>query len=85
MAISKVVYAGTTLVDLTADTVTAERLMVGCTAHTPDGEQVTGTLFSGYPEMIILPMSDTLKDSSGNIINDSAGRPIEDIKRYKRL
>lgn len=43
MAINKVVYGSTTLIDLTADTVTADKLLSGFTAHTQAGEQVTGT------------------------------------------
>ena len=43
MAISKVVYGGNTLLDLTADTVTAEKLLKGYTAHAADGEPITGT------------------------------------------
>lgn len=44
MAISKVVYGGTTLIDLTADTVAAETLVSGTTAHKADGMAVTGSL-----------------------------------------
>lgn len=44
MAISKVVYGGTTLIDLTADTVAASTLVSGTTAHKADGASVTGTL-----------------------------------------
>lgn len=43
MAISKVVYGGRTLIDLTADTITADKLKKGYTAHGADGEPVTGT------------------------------------------
>lgn len=43
MAISKVVYGGETLIDLTADTVTKEKLLKGATAHGADGEPITGT------------------------------------------
>lgn len=43
MAISKVVYSGETLIDLTADTVKAEHLIKGYTAHGADGELITGT------------------------------------------
>ena len=43
MAISKVVYAGETLVDLTSDTVTANALKEGYTAHDKAGNPVTGT------------------------------------------
>ena len=37
MAVNKVVYAGQTLVDLTADTVTSDALRQGYTAHSADG------------------------------------------------
>lgn len=42
MAISKVVYGGTTLIDLTADTVKKEHLLEGYIAHGADGEKITG-------------------------------------------
>lgn len=43
MAISKVVYGGTTLIDLTSDTITADKLLKGVTAHGKDGEPITGS------------------------------------------
>lgn len=43
MANSKIVYFGETLIDLTADTITADKLLSGITAHGKDGEPVTGT------------------------------------------
>lgn len=43
MAISKVIYGGDTLIDLTSDTVEASKLLKGITAHGADGELVTGT------------------------------------------
>lgn len=43
MAISKVIYGGQTLIDLTADTVEADKLLVGVKAHGANGELVTGT------------------------------------------
>lgn len=42
MATSKVIYGGKTLIDLTADTVTKEKLLKGYTAHGADGEPVVG-------------------------------------------
>lgn len=42
MAISKVVFGGETLLDLTNDTVTADKLLTGFTAHGKDGEAITG-------------------------------------------
>ncbi|MBR1439191.1 MAG: hypothetical protein IJ587_11720 [Synergistaceae bacterium] len=43
MAVSKVVYGSTPLIDLTGDTVTANALAYGITAHGADGEAITGT------------------------------------------
>lgn len=43
MAISKVIYGGNTLIDLTGDTVTADKLKSGYKAHGADGEVITGT------------------------------------------
>lgn len=42
-AISKVVYGNTPLIDLTADTVEASKLLKDYTAHGADGELITGT------------------------------------------
>ena len=51
MAVSKVVYGGRTLIDLTGDNITADKLKSGYTAHGADGEiayvrgkKVTGTM-----------------------------------------
>lgn len=43
MAISKVIYGGNTLIDLTSDTVVANKLLTGYKAHGADGEPITGT------------------------------------------
>ena len=43
MAINKVIYGGNTLIDLTGDTVTADKLLADYTAHGKDGEAITGT------------------------------------------
>lgn len=44
MAVNKVVYGTTVLVDLTSDTVTASNLESGTTAHDKSGKLVTGTM-----------------------------------------
>ena len=44
---NKVVYGTTVLVDLTGDTVTADKLLKGATAHDASGEPITGTLEPG--------------------------------------
>lgn len=41
--ISKVVYGGKTLIDLTADTVTADKILSTYTAHDKSGAQIVGT------------------------------------------
>ena len=43
MAINKVIYGGTTLIDLTSDTITADKLAYGITAHDKSGSAITGT------------------------------------------
>lgn len=43
MAKSKIVFGGEVLMDLTADTIKADKLLVGYTAHGADGESITGT------------------------------------------
>ena len=44
MAVNKVIYGHNVLVDLTADTVTADKLLNGVTAHDSTGAQVHGTM-----------------------------------------
>lgn len=43
MGYSKVIYGGKVLIDLTSDTVAADKLLRGFTAHGADGELVNGT------------------------------------------
>lgn len=43
MAVSKVVYGGQTLIDLTGDNITADKLKKGYTAHGSNGEVINGT------------------------------------------
>lgn len=42
MGKSKIIFGGEVLIDLTADTVTADNLLKGFTAHGKDGEPITG-------------------------------------------
>lgn len=42
MGTSKVIYGGKVLIDLTADTITKGKLLVGYTAHGADGEPIEG-------------------------------------------
>jgi len=47
MAKNKIIYNGNTLIDLTGDTVTADKLMQGYTAHDRTGALITGTATGG--------------------------------------
>lgn len=48
MAINKVVYDGTTLIDLSSDTLSsADQLMQGIVAHDRTGAVITGTILDG--------------------------------------
>ena len=44
MSVSKVIYNGQTLIDLTSDTVTPVGMLQGVTAHGANGESITGTM-----------------------------------------
>lgn len=44
MGVSKFVYEGSTKFDLTADTVAADKLLSGVTAHNAAGNPITGTV-----------------------------------------
>lgn len=44
MAINKIIYSGQTLLDLTGDSVAANKLISGETAHDKSGAVITGTL-----------------------------------------
>lgn len=59
MAANKVVLAnGTTLIDLTSDTVAAGSLLSGATAHDASGAAITGTLIvNGYYVLSSAPSS----------------------------
>ena len=76
MAISKVVYGGNTLIDISGDTVNAARLKAGYTAHNSAGNKVTGTLEPGYNEETLLwQNSDSSKSFAKN--NNYYIAPIE--------
>lgn len=69
--VNKVVYDGSTLIDLTADTVTAETLLEGYTAHDASGALITGTA----PESVEPPI---WQDSDGYVhVSDTATAPCE--------
>lgn len=46
--INKVVYGNITLIDITEDTVTANKMISGITAHDKSGSTITGTMPKAY-------------------------------------
>lgn len=82
MAVNKIEYGDKVLIDLTSDTVTADKLMNGVTAHKADGTVIVGTMFSGYPDTYMV--TDALRDSNGNDILDNSGDIIQGQMKYKR-
>jgi hypothetical protein len=83
MAVNKVVYNQSTLIDLTSDTVTEDTLLKGCTAHKSDGTIVTGKMFEGYPSEYIL--YESIRDSSGDSIADNLNSVIQGKTVYKKV
>ena len=72
MPINKVLYGTQVLMDLTEDTVTADKLAKGETAHDASGEQITGTLETesgdfppdeDFAEMILMAADSLQRDS----------------------
>lgn len=59
MAVNKVVYGNNTLIDISRDTVTAETLASGVTAHNARGEAITGTMTAGGGGVVGKPYIDT--------------------------
>jgi len=51
--VNKVQFGNTTLIDLTSDTVTADKLLQGYTAHDRTGALITGTAFGGGNDFIV--------------------------------
>lgn len=70
------------IIDLTEDTVTADKIISGFKAHTADGKVVVGTLFEGYPEEQTFFCA--MHDSDGNVVTDSFGNVIKTRVVYRR-
>lgn len=78
MAVNKVVYGTTVLVDLTEDTVTPQTLLLGNRAHGADGQIVNGTLTGSETGILVkLPgLSATYASSTSVTINISGKTSI---------
>ena len=69
MAVSKVDYGTTTLIDLTGDTVTADKLLAGYTAHGADGEAITGTMEPGVDTSDATATSNDMREGATAYVN----------------
>lgn len=70
MAVNKVVLGNNTLVDLTGDTVTADKLAVGATAHASNGEVVNGTLDTYTKTEIDSLLDDKISEYSDAVLGN---------------
>lgn len=73
MANNKVIYDGTTLIDLTSDTVTPDTLLTGATAHDASGAQITGTATGGGDLSDITTNINGLLKGAGGKVTQAAG------------
>ena len=64
MAISKIILNGVTQMDLTGDTVVADKLLSPYTAHGADGEPITGTASGGVSKNAQVVQGTTRTNSS---------------------
>lgn len=75
MGVSKVDYGDRTLIDLTQDTVTADKLMQGYTAHGANGERIVGTATGGSGDMLQADYdSDSTVKNAGGIADYVEGK-----------
>ena len=70
MAVNKVVFNGQVQIDLTSDTVTADKLLSGYTAHNKAGIIVTGTAAAAKPEQSkTVYTNGTVTPDSGKVLS----------------
>ena len=69
MAVNKVIYGHTVLVDLTEDTVTADKLLKGATAHNAAGEPITGTMEPGIDTSDATATPDDMRKGTTAYVN----------------
>jgi len=89
MPYNKVIYGGSTLIDLTADTVTEDTLLEGYTAHKADGSIIIGTFEGGSKtEEIDRILTSGLTDGykyyidDGTIVSNSSTAGLKLVKTF---
>ena len=78
---NKVTFAGKTLIDLTGDTVTADKILSGYTAHDKSGKKITGKFLNNYPPSFDL--LNNLQDDAGNNLLDNNSAVLNGVVTYK--
>lgn len=88
MAINKVVYGDDTLIDLTQDSVSAENLLEGETAHDRSGVPVTGTAKQGHilknQAGTAMTQQPNMQFADAHLTNDATNSATE-IETFKAL
>lgn len=80
MAVNKVVLGEDTLIDLTADTVSADKLSKGVTAHDMAGEPIVGTMEAGAGKEYTF--TDGLTETDGTVKWDLSDRIFKRKYQY---
>ena len=78
---NKVTFAGKTLIDLTEDTVTADKILSGYTAHDKSGKKITGKFLNNYPPSFDL--LNNIQDDAGNNLLDNNSAVLNGVVTYK--
>ena len=78
---NKVTFAGKILIDLTEDTVTADKILSGYTAHDKSGKKITGKFLNNYPPSFDL--LNNIQDDAGNNLLDNNSAVLNGVVTYK--
>lgn len=78
---NKVTFGGKTLIDLTGDTVTADKILSGYTAHDKSGKKITGAFLNNYPASFDL--LNNIQDDAGNNLLDNNSAVLNGVVTYK--
>ena len=73
MAINKIVYAGNSLIDLTDDTVTSDKLAEGITAHDKSGNKITGSMSESRPIYAVSGSFTLTEDTKRIVVEHNLG------------
>ena len=73
MAVNKIVYAGNSLIDLTDDTVTADKLAEGITAHDKSGNKITGSMSESRPIYAVSGSFTLTEDTKRIVVEHNLG------------